>query len=335
MAAFGAFLEIRFGGWTDGTWRNVVFQGGDWMLYGLLTPFVFMLGRRFPLKRGQLLRSIPLHFGGSILLCAGWAAGGVALRHALGLSQGDGGIAREFVGWFFTSLPFGVAVYFAVLGVAHAVFYLTQTALLSDQLTQARLGALRMQLQPHFLYNSLNAITVIVRDQDTKTATRMLEMLGEMLHRVMRTDRPQEVPLSEELDFVRQYLAIEQIRFSDRLTPVFQVAPGVENAAVPDFVLQPLVENSLRHGVAKKTGAAILRIEARREGNHLVLVITDDGPGPDGPAGRPEGVGLRNTRERLTALYGTDATLTLAAATPGGAMATIRIPYRDLAVTGG
>ena len=329
IAAGEAYLQIRFGGWTDGTWRNIAFQGGDWLMYGFLTPFVFLLGRRFPLKTGQLLRSIPLHFGGSILLCAGWAGGGIVLRHLLGIGQ-DGPLIREFVGWFFGSLPFGVAVYFAVLGAAHAVFYLTQTAQLSDQLAEARLGALRMQMQPHFLYNSLNAITVVVRDQDTKTATRMLEMLGDMLHRVMRPDRPQEVPLSEELDFARQYLAIEQIRFSDRLQPVFEVDTAVTGGAVPDFVLQPLVENALRHGLARKTTAAMLRIAAWRDGDYLVLTVTDDGPGPEGGE-RKEGVGLTNTRERLRVLYEGRASLDLAATPAGGAVATIRIPYRELA----
>ncbi|MBI4419418.1 MAG: histidine kinase [Gemmatimonadetes bacterium] len=329
IAAGRTYLEIRFGGWTDGTWRHIAFQGGDWMMYGLLTPFVFLLARRFPLGRARLARHLPVHFGGAILLCAGWAAGGIVLRRLLDIDRQDS-LVREFVGWFMTSLPFGIAVYFAVLGAAHAVLYLTQTALLSDQLAAARLGALRMQIQPHFLYNSLNAVTVTLRDRDTRTATRMLEMLGEMLHRVMRPDRPQEVPLAEELDFVRQYLAIEQIRFSDRLQPVLEVDPAVTNAAVPDFVLQPLVENALRHGLARRTSAAMLRIQAWREGNDLVLTVTDDGPGPEGGAERREGMGLTNTRERLAALFGARASLTLAPTPQGGAVATIRIPYREL-----
>lgn len=335
LAAGQTYLEIRFGGWTDGTWRNIAFQGLDWMLYGFLTPFVFALGRRFPLRRGQLVRSVSLHFVGSILLCAAWAAGGVVLRHALGLAQGGGGLAIEFAGWFFTSLPFGVSVYFAVLGVAHAVFYLTQTTLLKDQLAAARLGALRMQLHPHFLYNSLNAITVVVRDRDTQTATGMLERLGDMLHRVMRTDRPHEVPLGEEMDFVRQYLAVEQFRFSDRLKPEFQVNPAVQGAMVPDFILQPLVENALRHGVARQMAAVTVRIEARREGNELLLTVSDDGPGLGPPGAWREGVGLSNTRERLRALYGEGGTLNVAPGPAGGTVALVRIPYRESAPANG
>jgi LytS/YehU family sensor histidine kinase len=230
--------------------------------------------------------------------------------------------------WFFTSLPFGVAVYFAVLGVEHAMFYLTQSARLEAQLADARLGALRMQMQPHFLFNSLNAITVIVRDQDTATATRLLEQLGEMLRRVMRADRPQEVPLADELDFVRQYLAIETVRFSDRLRPVFDVPPELRNALVPEFLLQPLVENAVRHGLAQRLGATLLRIEARRDGDELVLTVVDDGPGAG--AAVTEGVGLGNTRERLATLYGSRARLNLARTAEGGTRVTVRLPYREL-----
>jgi LytS/YehU family sensor histidine kinase len=242
------------------------------------------------------------------------------------------------VSWFFTTLPFGVAVYFAVLGVAHAAAFLlearereTQAARLSAQLAEARLGALRMQLQPHFLFNSLNAIAVTVRDRDTATATRLIEQLGDVLRRVMRADRPPEVTLAEELEFVRQYLAIEEVRFSDRLRPTFDIEPGLERAAVPEFVLQPLVENALRHGLARRVTATLLRIEARREGDELVLHVTDDGPGPDeAPAEETTGVGLMNLRERLASLYGARARLELVGTPGGGAIATVRLPCREL-----
>jgi signal transduction histidine kinase len=306
-------------------WRSLVWEGGDWLLYALLTPAVFWLGRRYPLQRGAIARHIPIHLGASILLCAAWAMGGVGLSWLLFRTGPYGGGALS---WFFTSLPFGVAVYFAVLGVEHAMFYLTQSARLEAQLADARLGALRMQMQPHFLFNSLNAITVIVRDQDTATATRLLEQLGEMLRRVMRADRPQEVPLADELDFVRQYLAIETVRFSDRLRPVFDVPPELRNALVPEFLLQPLVENAVRHGLAQRLGATLLRIEARRDGDELVLTVVDDGPGAG--AAVTEGVGLGNTRERLATLYGSRARLNLARTAEGGTRVTVRLPYREL-----
>ncbi len=328
-------MQGRLGSREPATWRSLVWEGGDWLLCALLTPAVFWVGRRYPVARGTIGHRAPIHILAAILLCAAWAGAGVVLSWALFRSTPYGAGA---VSWFFTTLPFGVAVYFAVLGVEHAAVYFlearereTQAARLSAQLAEARLGALRMQLQPHFLFNSLNAITVIVRDRDTATATRMLEQLGEMLRRVMRSDRPQEVTLAEELDFVRQYLAIEEVRFSDRLRPVFAVDPGVLSAAVPEFLLQPLVENALRHGLAKRVTATLLKIEARREGDDVVLSVIDDGPGPGGTAAEPsEGVGLGNTRERLATLYGTRARLELTRTPEGGAAATVRLPYHEL-----
>jgi signal transduction histidine kinase len=335
LAALRALAQGLLGGGDGPTWRFVVWEGGDWLIYALLTPAVFWLARRHPLTKGSIARRVPLHLGASIVLCAAWALGGVLLSMALFGSPPFGGSAID---WFLTSLPFGVAVYFAVLGVEHAIFYFvearereTQAARLAALLADARLGALRMQLQPHFLFNSLNAIAVIVRDRDTATATRMLEHLGEMLRRVMRPDRPQEVTLADELEFVRQYLGIEQVRFSDRLRPSFAIEPGVLGAAVPEFLLQPLVENAVRHGLAQRSTATLLRVEARREGDDLVLSVIDDGPGPAAPA---EGVGLGTTRERLAALYGDRARLELVQTPEGGARVTVRLPYRELAAGG-
>ncbi|MGH7539068.1 MAG: sensor histidine kinase, partial [Gemmatimonadales bacterium] len=328
--------KVWWGAASPPPWRVLFWEAGDWLIYAFLTPAVFWCARRYPFTKGAIVRRVPLHLAASIVLCAAWAGGGILLSWALFHSTPYGG---GMAGWFFTSLPFGVAVYFAVLGVEHAAFYFfearereMQAARLSAQLAEARMGALRMQLQPHFLLNSLNAISVIVRDRDTTTATRMLEQLGEMLRRVMRADRPQEVTLADELDFVRQYLGIEQVRFSDRLRPEFAVDPSVLGAAVPEFLLQPLVENALRHGLAKRVTATLLRVEARREGDALVLAVTDDGPGPLEPT---EGVGLGTTRERLATLYGDRGRLELVQIPEGGARVTVRIPYRELERTRG
>jgi two-component system LytT family sensor kinase len=335
LAAFQGYMQGRIGNGPPATWRSRHWEAGDWLIYAFLTPAVFWLGRRFPLARGAVLRRVPLHLLAAVALCAAWAAGGVLFSWTLFRSTP---YQQGVVGWFFTSLPFGVAVYFAVLGVEHAAYFFlearereTQAARLAAQLTEARLRALRMQLQPHFLLNSLNALTVIVRDRDTATATRMLEQLGDMLRRVMRSDRPPEVTLGEELDFVRQYLAIEEVRFSDRLRPEFAVDPEVLAAAVPEFLLQPLVENAVRHGLAGRIGATLVRVAARREAESLVLTVTDDGPGPDDVGAQPaEGVGLGTTRERLATLYGDRASLTLTRGAGGGASAIVRIPYREL-----
>ncbi len=204
-----------------------------------------------------------------------------------------------------------------------------QAARLAAQLSEARLGALRMQLNPHFLFNSLNAITVLVRDQNTAAASRMLELLSDVLREVLRAEPGHETTLAKELEFIERYLAIEQVRFSDRLRPSVEVDPAIAVAAVPRFILQPLVENALRHGIARRSGAGSLQVTARREGVVLVLTVRDDGPGllPDIPVS--SGVGLANTRARLAALYGEQANLEIRNEQSGGVAAIVRLPYHE------
>jgi two-component system LytT family sensor kinase len=339
FAVFTSYAQGRLAGRPPRP-RSLIFEGGDWLVYAALTPIVFWLARRYPLATGTLTRRIPLHLGAAIVLCVAWAGGGVLLSWSL---FGQAPYGGSMLGWLFTSLPFGIPVYFAVLGVEHATFYFIESrererhaAQLAAQLAEARLGALRMQLQPHFLFNTLNAITVVVRDGDTRVATKMLEQLGDMLRRVTRADRPWQVTLAEELEFLRQYLDIEQVRFPDRLRPAFVVDDALLAAAVPEFVLQPLVENAIRHGVARRTATSRLVIAARREGDNLELSVTDEGPEPDGtPAAPGEGVGLSNTRERLATMYGPRGRLDLTRTPSGGTRATIHVPFHRLDASGG
>jgi LytS/YehU family sensor histidine kinase len=183
-----------------------------------------------------------------------------------------------------------------------------------------------MQLNPHFLFNSLNAVSVLVREQNTRAAARMLELLGDMLRQVLRTDQPHQVSLAEELRFVEQYLAIEQVRFSDRLRVEWRIEERARGALVPAFVLQPLVENAIRHGVAKRADAGRVEIQAEIAGDRLRLSVRDDGAGVDERTA--EGVGLSNTRERLRTLYGEEADLTLHSVAEGGSEAVVTLPFR-------
>jgi LytS/YehU family sensor histidine kinase len=229
-------------------------------------------------------------------------------------------------------------MYFAVLGSIYSFMYFTearereaQSARLSAQLAEARLGALRMQLNPHFLFNSLNAIGVLVRDQNIAGASRMLELLGDVLHSVLRSDARHEIPLSEEIQFLEQYLAIEQVRFSDRLQVSWSIDDRARSAPVPGFILQPLVENALRHGIAKRGDLGTINVGARIDGDSLVLSVSDNGPGLAPSEVESAGVGLANTRERLRTMYGAAASLTLESRPGGGAIATIRVPYSQAA----
>jgi two-component system, LytTR family, sensor kinase len=166
----------------------------------------------------------------------------------------------------------------------------------------------------------------LVRDGNTGAASRMLELLSDVLRQVLRTDSTHETTLTEEIEFLRAYLAIEQVRFSDRLRPTIHVEPAIANSLVPRFILQPLVENALRHGIARRADAGVLSVRAHREGLDVVLTVQDDGPGL---APGSTGVGLANTRARLSALYGARASLEIANDPEGGVVATVRLPYHE------
>jgi two-component system, LytTR family, sensor kinase len=315
-------------------WRSLFWDGGDWFICAFLTPFVFALAARLPLRQGTLWRNVLPHLLAALVFCAAWAAIGALLRILL-VPRSDDWFPSP-VEWFLTTLPFGFAIYFGVVASEHAFRFLfesrqsaTRAALLAAQLAEARLGALRMQLNPHFLFNSLNTILVMVRDGDDRNAADSIERLAGVLRRILRADRRQEVPLAEEIDFLKEYLAIEQARFSDRLRPRFDVPESLGNAQVPDLMLQPIVENALRHGIGKRTESGELIVTARRRFDDLVLTVQDDGAGlPE--TGAQEGVGLSNTRERLATLYGTRGRLDVSPAEPRGVIVAIRLPFHDL-----
>ncbi len=333
VAAALDVLQIRLQGRT--AWGALVFQGGEWLLLAALTPITYYLGRRWPLQRSRLGRSLAMHVLGALVLCIGWATLGIILRRAVrAWGPTDATFARDWLSWTLTSVPWSFFLYFAVLGCVHAFAYYmearereAQAERLHAQLADARLNALRMQIQPHFLFNSLNAILVLVRDQESSLASRMLEMLSDMLRQVLRSDLSHETTLDDELSLVRQYLAIEQVRFSDRFQIRYDIPEDLRSAAVPRFILQPLVENALRHGIAQRMDAALIEIGAARSGEDLELWVRDDGPGPSAGL-RTEGVGLENTRSRLATLYGERASLDLSPAPGGGTIARIRLPYR-------
>ncbi len=338
LSGFDTFMQSRLEGHSP-DWHWVSFNSVDWLLYAVLTPFVFRAGRRLPLQPPNLARHILLHVAGALGMCVAWAGLGTMLRLAIFPIPSDLTslkVLREFVAWIFTTLPFGVGVYFALVGIEHSLFYLaqarereTQAARLGAQLAEARLSALQMQLNPHFLFNSLNAITVLVRDQNTAAASRMLELLSDVLRQVLSAEKTNETTLATELAFLERYLTIEQVRFSDRLRPSVEASPEIAGAAVPRFLLQPLVENALRHGIARRADAGQLNIRAWRDGPSLILTVRDDGPGLAQGLPGPVGVGLANTRARLAALYGESASLHIASAEGGGVVATVRLPYHE------
>ena len=315
-------------------WQDLVFQGLDWLVLGALTPIIYYLGKRFPLAHGHWKLPLTVHLVGSLGLCAGWASLGFLAGMVLHTYPAEGPLKIAYFSWALISLPFSVSIYFAVLGCVYAFSYFVeartreaQASRLTAQLAEAELTALRMQLNPHFLFNSLNALAVLVREHDTTSASRMLELVGDVLHEVLRSDRAHEVPLEDEVKFLEQYLAIEQVRFSDRLRVEWSINPETFGALVPSFMMQPLVENAIKHGVLKRVAAGLIKISARLMEGHLELAVRDDGAGIESSPIR-EGVGLSNTRARLRTLYGDDARLTIKSLPPGGTQVTLLIPFR-------
>jgi two-component system LytT family sensor kinase len=349
FAVINRIAQARLQGWEPATVRDLLFEFGDWLLYAFLTPGVFAISRRWPLTRPHLVRRSLLHLLFSVLFCVAWATAGQVLRLVLAqifapeIYQQPGAppfwrqVGVEWLSWIFITLPFGVAVYLCMVGIEHATRYFIdaqerelQVARLSEQLSSARYAALQAQLNPHFLFNTLNTIAVLVRDNDREGAVRIVEHLSEVLRRTLSRHRANEVTLGEELELVGQYVAIEHARFSDRLRPEFSIPDALLSAAVPSFALQHLVENAIRHGIAKDTEAGLLIISATRNGDFLELTVIDDGPGIDPTAPIAAGHGIENTRERLRALYGERASLEIVPRPEGGTIATLRVPYREL-----
>jgi two-component system, LytTR family, sensor kinase len=326
-----------WGGTTRG--REVLFTALDWLIYGLFTPAIFALSKRWPLTTATLGRNLWRHLLLSLVFCVAWASCGMILRLLLDpqMRGNPTEAVHWYAGWILTTLPFGASVYLAMVGIEHGIRSFaearareTQVTRLSEQLASAKLATLQSQMNPHFLFNSLNTVAVLVRDEETKRATAVIEHLSDVLRRTLSRTRASEVSLEEELDLVRDYLAVEQARFSDRLRIEIDVDPSLLGAAIPGFALQHLVENAIRHGISRRTEAGLVRIVAHRVDEMLEVIVTDDGAGIQGDVTSP-GHGLANTRERLRTLYGERAILDVSAAGAGaGTIARLRIPYHEL-----
>jgi sensor histidine kinase YesM len=322
----------------------------SWMVgvyvWFLLTPLVLWLGRRFPLDRKHWARRTLLHIGLAVLVAVIQLAGESAILRLAGVFPA---IMTSFAATLLFLLVIGFHQAFMTYWILLAIQYgfdwyhryeeRRQEALrlelrssqLEGQLMQAHLSALKMQLQPHFLFNTLNAIVVLVRQQKGREAEEMLGRLSDLLRCVLDDVDAQEIPLRRELEYLQLYLSIEQVRFQDRLRIEIAAAPEVLDAAVPHMVLQPLVENAIRHGIGRSSSAGRLRIGACLVSGALEIKVQDDGPGLTPPVpGQTRGIGLANTRARLQQLYGDAASLCVENNKEGGVAATVVLPCRRL-----
>jgi signal transduction histidine kinase len=308
-----------------------------WSYWALLTPLIFLLGERIPFSRERLGFATLFHFALGFL----FGLSHIALFAGLGLLFGQNrtGVTTTFLAEFGRGVRIFLYVelvfYWAILGAAVARDSYRKyreremrARELETQLGLARLQALRMQIQPHFLFNALNTVAMLIRNNESGRAVQMVAGLGELLRSSLGDNSEQEVPLAAELSFVRRYLAIEEFRFPDRLRVEVDVPEELLQAEVPNLILQPLVENAIRHGVARSSSSGLVRIAARRQDGWIELSVVDDGPGL--PASfEPEadgGIGLRNVRSRMEQLYGSRQSFVIQNINPKGAMARLRIP---------
>jgi two-component system LytT family sensor kinase len=296
-------------------------------VWGAFVPVVVLLARRWRFENLGW-RAVALHAGASVVLTlAQLVIGLVALAllvHDLVMIEGLPKVIRQN---FHSSLP----TYFLILFVYYAFDYSGRAARLKASLSEARLAALKTQLNPHFLFNTLNSISSLMYT-DTDAADRMMTRLSDLLRSTIHNDGGQEVTLREELEFVERYLEIEKIRFEERLKVAFRVEPEAFDGLVPAFSLQPLVENALKHGIGRLESGGRVEIEGRRSNGHLLVRISDDGPGSSEDPVR-EGVGLTNTRSRLQELYGGAASLRARNGDGCGFFVQLDVPYRTAPVT--
>ncbi len=313
LAASAPFIplpQVRRPGPPELFGRLFLVQLASWLSWAALVPVVLRLQQRFPVERGRLRFSLPVHALAIAVLCLAHTAFALWLNQALvdvGMRGARPPVLVQLTFEWTRDLPFGALFYALTLGVSAALEAYRQlrerelhAAQLEAQLAQAQLQMLKMQLHPHFLFNTLNGITGLVRDHDNAAAVQMLVGLSELLRQTLESAGKQEVRLREELEWLELYLKLQQMRFSDRLQVHVEAAPDTLDALVPNLITQPLVENAIRHGLAPRIAPGLITLSARRQGARLELQISDDGVGlpDDWQRERQSGLGLANTEAR-------------------------------------
>jgi hypothetical protein len=315
-------------------WREAIINSlGDWYVWGLLSVPIARFARRFPPEAGAAWRTAGIHLGAALGFSIAW----VGLRALVGQTQswmlGEPVTFSEvFRPLLVGSLPFDLLMYGVIVSVNHAIDYYRKyhertvhTLELEKHLAEARLQALLRQLKPHFLFNTLNGIASLMHS-DVKAADRMLVRLAELLRLTMSHPGQPLTRLRDELAFIEKYLEIERIRFRDRLSVSIDVDPTTLDAQVPSLILQPLVENAIRHGIEPHPRPGMIELTVRREPGAIVITVRDNGAGEPAGGFTREGIGLGNTRARLRELYGDRHSFQLANHPEGGLVIRLSLP---------
>ena len=319
-------------------WSRALYVQMSWgYLWALATPLVLWLVRRFPIDKQNWLRNSLLHLlTSTLLIFIIGIVGHIILYLNYGRAAGRPFMFQNSLRHAVNNYTEGMGVYLLIMFLAYAYSYYQRyrqgelrASQLEAQLSQAQLQALKMQLHPHFLFNTLHSISALLH-RDTESARKMITRLGDFLRLTLENSGTQEVTLKQEMEFLRCYLEIERIRFQDRLTTRVFVDPDALDTRVPNLILQPIVENAIRHGIAPRSTPGEIEIRAKQEDGFLRIQIRDNGPGL--PMNRSvdslfkKGLGLMNTQTRLDRLYGAEHRFELANDPSGGLAVTLEIP---------
>ena len=303
----------------------------SWLPWVIATPIILSLARRYPPARA--VRPWAVHICACIAICLAYAFWNSIFQWLLNpYLEPPAPFAVLLRGKFFSGLLASFVLYATVVIVgqmlesrARLAAQQMETARLNEQLSREQLNALRRQVEPHFLFNTLNGIAGLVRENRNDDAVNMIAGLSDFLRHLLK-DCQQKVPLAEELKFLQQYLAIEKMRFGDRLKITVDIAPELLPLPVPSLILQPMVENSIKHGIANRAAGGEIRVTARLNGS-LNFSVYNDGPGlPADWEHTTTGVGIANVRARLQSLYGSRFSFHLENQSPGGVQATLAVP---------
>lgn len=342
MGAFVVFfvsaLSFYFGiNQREQVWEDITELVPFWMFWIVHAPLVFILSRRFSFERTRLIKSLLVYLSVGTL----WAMFVQGLPLILLLILGNltsynfDRLYRTEIHWE-SILVLNILVYWVILSTSLIFVYydryqkeMLKASKLDAQLSNARLQALKMQLHPHFFFNTLHSITALVLKNENRDAVKMINRLSELLRLTLDNIETQVLTLEDELEFTRRYLEIERIRFHDRLAVEWDIDPQALTAHVPNLLLQPLVENAMRHGVDSNPETSRIQIVARLQNDQVLMEVRDDGKdlkkisGQNGAAG----LGLKNTRARLSELYGEDYSFSLSRKDDGWTVAQIVIPF--------
>jgi len=310
----------------------------SWLPWALATPVVVYLGQTHPPTRLKPVTTWLIHLSAAAAIAFTYAAWRAVLEIAFNPwaePSGPGSFTPMLKVHFYNGLLATVVLYSSILALSYVVESQkrlsrqeTEAARLNEQLSRTQLQVLQQQIQPHFLFNTLNAITALIREKRSDDAVSIVVGLGDLLRRVVEGSSKQQVPLREEIEFLEKYIEIQRVRFCDRVRVDLDVPSELLAAEVPSFILQPLVENALKHGIAKSAPGGEIQISAARSNGQLILSVYNDGPGLS-PAwnGNASGVGIPNLRSRLYNLYGDRSEFGLRNEKPEGVRASVSLPF--------